>query len=53
MKNVKVESYETIQTVNGYKLERNYGSESMKSCMLQIIRMVVEQNLQQEQKSVL
>lgn len=53
MKNVQTESNETIRTVNGYKIERSYGSESMKNCMLQIIRMVVAQNLQQGQKSVL
>lgn len=53
MKIVQTESNETIRTVNGYKLERTYGSESMKNCMLQIIRMVVAQNLQQKRKTVL
>lgn len=53
MKDVQVESNETIRTVNEYEIERNYGSESMKNCMLQIIRMVVAQNLQQKQNAVL
>lgn len=52
MKNVQNSSYESDQTVNGYKIERNYGKESIKNCMLQVIRMVITQNIQDKQKTV-
>lgn len=52
MKNVQNSSYGSDQTVNGYKIERNYGKESIKNCMLQVIRMVITQNIQDKQKTV-
>lgn len=52
MKNVQKSSYGSNQTVNGYKIERNYGKESIKNCMLQVIRMVITQNIQDKQKTI-
>lgn len=53
MKNMQNEQKGAPQFVKGYRIERNYGKESMKSCMVQVIRMVVAQNMQNEQKVVL
>lgn len=52
MKNVQNRSYGSDQAVNGYKIERNYGKEPIKNCMLQVIRMVITQNIQDKQKTV-
>ncbi len=52
MKNVQNSSYGSDQTVNGYKIERNYGKESIKNCMLQVIRMVITQNIQDKRKTI-
>ena len=52
MKNVQNRSEGSDQAVNGYKIERNYGKEPIKNCMLQVIRMVITQNIQDKQKTV-
>lgn len=52
MKNVQNRSYGSDQAVNGYKIERNYGKEPIKNCMLQVIRMVITQNIQDKQKTI-
>lgn len=52
MKTVQNEKKAIRPFMKGYRIERNYGKESMKSCMIQAIRMVVAQNIQNEQKVV-
>lgn len=37
-----------IQREGSYQIRRNYGNESMETCMLQVIRMIVAQNLRKE-----
>lgn len=53
MKNIQKNQEGAPQFIKGYRIERNYGNESMKSCMVQIIRMVVAQNMHKEEKVVL
>lgn len=52
MKIMQNSSCESSLIVNGYKIERTYGNESMKNCMLQVIRMVIAQNMQNERKTM-
>lgn len=53
MKDTQAEQKTVQPFMKGYKIERNYGEESLKSCVVQIIRMVVAQNMHDEQKVVL
>lgn len=41
------------KTSNGYKVRYNYGDESLENCMMQVIKMVVTQSLQQGNNSII